>query len=95
MHIIHAMHAARKWTILLILGYSLLTIGVSYHSHPSGPQHTAKCQICQHSQLDQEQITVADHRAEDHDCGVQIIVPVSIPTVELQIQLNGRAPPSC
>lgn len=89
------MHVARKWTILLILAYALFTVGVFFHSHTSGPQNTAKCQICQHSQVDQDQIVVADYRVVDHDCGLRIIEAGFVPTVKLSMQYHVRAPPSC
>jgi hypothetical protein len=87
------MKLSRKLILVLLLMYASLTLGVYFHSHV-GPQHTAKCQICQHSQLDQEQVFVSQQVVENIDYGICIPETIVSARINLTLPLCGRAPPT-
>jgi hypothetical protein len=87
------MKRVSKLVVFLLFVYAGLSFGVFFHSHPSGPQHTTKCQICQYSQIDQEQATVTEPVNQNSDLGVVGLETATPTHSEFAIQLCGRAPP--
>jgi hypothetical protein len=88
------MKSAFKLILVVLTAYTLLAVGVFFHSH-SGQQDTAKCQLCQHSQIAQEQAVAAERVASTADFGPSLVSSSVETTIEFSIQLSGRDPPTC
>jgi hypothetical protein len=88
------MKSACKLILVVLTAYTLLAVGVFFHSH-NGQQDAAKCQLCQHSQIAQEQAVAADQAIRKADFGPCLVRSTGETPVEFSVRLSGRDPPTC